>query len=411
VKYSVVTFGCRVNQADSLSLEGSLRARGAICASPDEADLVVVNTCSVTATADQGARQTIRRIARHNPGVQIVVTGCYATRRPEEVRKLPNVTHVVSNQLKDDLLSVISFSDPSSHSTATRYSDGDGPCGALEPGVAGRTAFTMRVQTGCEERCSYCIIPTTRGQSRSRPLSVITRQLAHVVASGYKEIVITGVHLGSYGRDLGDGSTLTALVRHLADWDAEVLFRISSLEPMDCTDEIVELVAASPRLAPHFHLPLQYGADSVLRRMRRPYTATAYRQLVDGIRTRMPHASIGSDVIVGFPGETAGEFDETESLLHELPLTHLHVFPYSDRPGTEASTMDGKVEGVAIRERGQRVRAIGHEMSTRFRHSQAGTVRRALSVDDGLSAVTDNFLKVRLPEQVPRNQWIDARID
>jgi len=411
VKYSVVTFGCRVNQADSLSLEGSLRARGAIGTSPDEADLVVVNTCSVTATADQGARQTIRRIARNNPDVQIVVTGCYATRRPEEVRELPNVTHVVSNQFKDDLLSAINFGDPESHSTATRFGEGDGPCGALEPGVAGRTAFTMRVQTGCEERCSYCIIPTTRGQSRSRPLSEITRQLAHVVTSGYKEIIITGVHLGSYGRDLGDGSTLTALVRRLADWDADVLFRISSLEPMDCTDDIVELVAASPRLAPHFHLPLQHGADSVLRRMRRPYTATAYRQLVDGIRRRMPSASIGSDVIVGFPGETAGEFDETESLLHELPLTHLHVFPYSDRPGTEASTMDGKVEGVAIRERGQRVRAIGHEMSTRFRHSQAGTVRRALSVDDGLSAVTDNFLKVRLPEPVPRNQWIDARID
>ena len=411
MKYSVVTFGCRVNQADSLSLEGSLRARGAIGTSPDEADLVVVNTCSVTATADQGARQTIRRIARNNPDVQIVVTGCYATRRPEEVRELPNVTHVVSNQFKDDLLSAINFGDPESHSTATRFGEGDGPCGALEPGVAGRTAFTMRVQTGCEERCSYCIIPTTRGQSRSRPLSEITRQLAHVVTSGYKEIIITGVHLGSYGRDLGDGSTLTALVRRLADWDADVLFRISSLEPMDCTDDIVELVAASPRLAPHFHLPLQHGADSVLRRMRRPYTATAYRQLVDGIRRRMPSASIGSDVIVDFPGETASEFDETESLLHELPLTHLHVFPYSDRPGTEASTMDGKVEGVAIRERGQRVRAIGHEMSTRFRHSQAGTVRRALSVDDGLSAVTDNFLKVRLPEPVPRNQWIDARID
>ena len=411
MKYSLVTFGCRVNQADSLSLEGSLRARGAICTAPDEADLVVVNTCSVTATADQGARQTIRRIARSNPDVQIVVTGCYATRRPEELRQLPNVTHVVSNQLKDDLLSVIALNDLSAHSTATRYGDGDGPCGALEPGVAGRTAFTMRVQTGCEERCSYCIIPTTRGASRSRPLPEVMHQLAQVVASGYKEIIITGVHLGSYGRDLGDGSTLTALVRLLAARDAEVLFRISSLEPMDCTDEIVDLVAASPRLAPHFHLPLQHGADSVLRRMRRPYTAAAYRRLVDRIRALMPHASIGSDVIVGFPGETAAEFDATESVLRELPLTHLHVFPYSDRPGTEASAMVGRVDGVTIRERGQRVRAIGHALSTRFRLSQAGTTRRALSVDDGLSAVTDNFLKVRLPEQVPRNQWIEVLVE
>jgi threonylcarbamoyladenosine tRNA methylthiotransferase MtaB len=411
LKYSVVTFGCRVNQADSLSLEGSLRARGGISASPDEADLVVVNTCSVTATADQGARQTIRRIARSNPDVRIVVTGCYATRRPEELSALPNVTHVVTNPFKDDLLSVAGLSDWSSFTTANRYGGGDGPCGALQPGVAGRTAFTMRVQTGCEEECSYCIIPTTRGASRSLPLADITRQLAHVVAAGYKEIIVTGVHLGSYGRDLGDGSTLTTLVRRLAEWDADVLFRISSLEPMDCTDEIVDLAAASPRLAPHFHLPLQHGADSVLDRMRRPYTAAAYRRLVDRIRCILPHASIGSDIIVGFPGESDAEFDATESLLRDLPLTHLHVFPYSDRSGTDASAMDGKIDGVTIRERGRRVRALGHEMSTRFRQSQAGTVRRALSVDDGLSAVTDNFLKVRLPEQVARNMWIDARID
>jgi threonylcarbamoyladenosine tRNA methylthiotransferase MtaB len=411
VKYSVVTFGCRVNQADSLSIEGSLRERGAVYASPDEADLVVVNTCSVTATADQGARQTIRRIARNNPDVRIVVTGCYATRRPSELSALPNVTHVVSNQFKDDLLSSIAFADPSSHSTATRFGDGDGPCGALEPGVGGRTAFTLRVQTGCEERCSYCIIPGTRGQSRSRPLTEITRQLEHVIAAGYKEIIITGVHLGSYGRDLDEGSTLTGLVDRLAEWEDDVLFRISSLEPMDCTPDMVDLVAMSPRLAPHFHLPLQHGADSVLRRMRRPYTAAAYRQLVERIRAVIPHASIGSDVIVGFPGETAGEFEQTATLLEALPLTHLHVFPYSDRPGTDASAMHDKIDGATIRERGQRVRTIGHNMSIGFRQSQIGTVRRALTVDDGLSAVTDNFLKVRLAETVPRNQWIHARID
>jgi threonylcarbamoyladenosine tRNA methylthiotransferase MtaB len=411
VKYAVITFGCRVNQADSLAIEGSLRARGAIAAAPHEADLVIVNTCSVTATADQGARQTIRRIARSNPDVEVVVTGCYATRRPGELRDLPNVTHVISNQIKDDLLGAIESSLRASISTSTRYGDGDGPCGALEPGVAGRTAFTLRVQTGCEERCSYCIIPTTRGSSRSRPLSEIVRQITEVVAAGYKEIVVTGVHLGSYGRDLGDGSTLTTLVQRLAEWDADVLFRISSLEPMDCTDEIVDLVAESPRLAPHVHLPLQHGADEVLRRMRRPYTAVAYRRLVERIRSRIPHASIGSDLIVGFPGETPAEFEMTESLLRDLPLTHLHVFPYSDRPSTEASAMGGKVEGGAIRDRGQRLRLIGHEMSSRFRRSQAGTVRRALTVDDGRSAVTDNYLKVGLGQPFPRNQWIDARID
>jgi threonylcarbamoyladenosine tRNA methylthiotransferase MtaB len=297
-------------------------------------------------------------------------------------------------------------------STAKRFGDGDGPCGApLEPGVAGRTAFTLRVQTGCEERCSYCIIPRTRGRSTSRPLAEITDQIEHVVASGYKEIVITGVHLGSYGRDLPEPSSLGALVHRLATWEADVLFRISSLEPMDCTDEIVELVTNSPRLAPHFHLPLQHGDDDVLRRMRRPYTAAAYRRLVERIHSHMPHASVGSDIIVGFPGETATQFDRSESFLCDLPLTHLHVFPYSDRPGTAASVMPDKLDGPTVRERGQRIRAIGQEMASRFRRSQMGTTRRALTVDEGLAAVTDNYLKVRLPQPLPRNQWTEVRID
>ena len=410
MKYSVITFGCRVNQADSLAIEGSLRARGAVSTSPDDADLVVVNTCSVTAAADQGARQTIRRIARSNPDVQIVVTGCYATRRPADLCDLPNVAHLVPNEQKDDLLVVLGASLPLS--TATRFGQGDGPCGApLEPGVAGRTAFTLRVQTGCEERCSYCIIPRTRGRSMSRPMAEITDQIEHVVASGYKEIVITGVHLGSYGRDLPEPSSLGALVHRLATWDADVLFRISSLEPMDCTDEIVELVTNSPRLAPHFHLPLQHGDDDVLRRMRRPYTAVGYRRLVERIHSHMPHASVGSDIIVGFPGETATQFDQSESFLCDLPLTHLHVFPYSDRPGTAASVMPDKLDGPTVRERGQRIRAIGREMASRFRRSQTGTTRRALTVDDGLAAVTDNYLKVRLPQPLPRNQWTEVRID
>jgi threonylcarbamoyladenosine tRNA methylthiotransferase MtaB len=411
MKYSVITFGCRVNQADSLAIEGSLLARGAISASPDEADLVIVNTCSVTATADQGARQTIRRIVRNNPDVQIVATGCYATRRPEELRGLANVALVVSNRDKDDLLAAIDARLPMASSTAVRDGDGDGPCGALAPGAAGRTAFTLRVQTGCEEDCSYCIIPQTRGASRSRSMLDVCAQIKSVVASGYKEIAITGVHLGSYGRDRGDGSSLSTLVAHLARWDADVLFRISSLEPMDCTDEIVDLVAQSPRLAPHFHLPLQHGADDVLRRMRRPYSAASYRQLVERIRSRMPHASIGSDVIVGFPGERAEDFAKTASLLENLPLTHLHVFPYSDRPGTDASVMRDKVDGVAIRERGQQLRAIGHAKASGFRRSQAGSHRRALTVDDGRSAVTDNYLKVQLMERQPRNEWVWAAID
>ena len=402
MKYAVVTFGCRVNQADSLMIERQLRERGASAASPEHADLVVVNTCSVTASADQGARQTIRRIVRSNPSVRVVVTGCYATRRPEELRELPNVTQVIRNAEKDNFVEQL-------HDLG---GDGDGPCGQpLMPGVGGRTALTLRVQTGCEEQCSYCIIPQTRGASRSRPLATVIDDIERAAAAGYREIAITGVHLGSYGRDLPDQASLTALVDVLANWKDEVLFRISSLEPMDCTPAIVESVATSDRLAPHFHLPLQHGSDRMLRAMRRPYTVAEYRHLVERIRRVMPHAAIGSDVIVGFPGETNADFRELCDALDSLPLTHLHVFPYSDRPGTEATAMQQKVEGTAVRQRGRVVRDIGARLARGFRKSQAGSVRRALIVDDGWSAVTDNYFKVRLDAQHPRNQWVDVPID
>jgi threonylcarbamoyladenosine tRNA methylthiotransferase MtaB len=405
MNYSIITFGCRVNQADSLVIEGELRARGGVDVPAEQAELLVVNTCSVTANADQAARQTIRRIVRNNPSVKVVVTGCYATRRPDEVAALPNVVRVVRNNEKDDFVRMASTALWTRHTTADR--DGDGPCGAtLAPGVAGRTAMTLRVQTGCDQVCSYCIIPTTRGASRSRPLTAVLADVSRAVAAGYKEIAITGVHLGSYGRDLPEPSSLAELAGALAVWPDNVLFRISSLEPMDCTPEIVELVASSTRLAPHFHLPLQHGSDGMLRVMRRPYTASYFRDLVELIRSRMPHASIGSDLIVGFPGETDAHFDEMRAVLDRLPLTHLHVFPYSDRPGTEASALHPKVDGGLTRERGRQLRAIGSEMSRRFRESQVGSVRRALVVDDGWSAVTDNYLKLRLDQQHARNEWI-----
>jgi threonylcarbamoyladenosine tRNA methylthiotransferase MtaB len=404
MKYAIVTFGCRVNQADSLVIEDRLRAAGAIEAPAEHADLVVVNTCSVTASADQGARQTIRRIVRSNPDVQVVVTGCYATRQPDEVRALPNVTIVVPNSAKDDFEFGLT--------TARRFGEGDGACGgALAPGVAGRTALTLRVQTGCEEDCSYCIIPRTRGASRSRPIQDIVNDVHRAVGAGYKEIAITGVHLGSYGRDLPERSSLAALVAILGAWDADVLFRISSLEPMDCTAEIVDTIASSPRLAPHVHLPLQHGSDEILGAMRRPYSVAYYIDLVARIRTTMPVASIGSDIIVGFPGEGAAHFAEMYGVLDRLPLTYLHVFPYSDRPGTAAAGMRPKVDGLAIRERSREIRGMAARMAAQFRASQAGRTRRALVVDDGVSAVTDNYLKVRLGQRHPRNEWVDAVID
>jgi threonylcarbamoyladenosine tRNA methylthiotransferase MtaB len=450
VKYSVITFGCRVNQADSLGFEADLLETGLAPAPLEDADLVVVNTCSVTASADQAARQAIRRVSRLNPRAKIVVTGCYATRQPGTVRDLPNVSSVVPNDGKPRLIPILrregivagrakdragglgNLTDdqgsaepdpcgrgsettlPPEVGSAARYGDGEGSCGAtLEPGMAGRTAYTLRVQTGCGERCSYCIIPSTRGLPRSRPLAAVLESVRLAAEAGFKEIVITGVHLGSYGRDLGDASSLSGLLRSLAGVKSEtsgLLFRISSLEPMDCTSEVVDLMAGSSIFAPHFHLPLQHASARVLRRMNRPYTLEDYAALVEGIRTRVPHASIGSDVIVGFPGEDTADFEELASYLERSPLTHLHVFPYSDRPGTLAASMTDKVSGVVVRERSRKVREISETLSRRFRDSQVGTVHQALTIDDGATAVTGNYLKLRIPPGQERNRWIAVRV-
>jgi len=409
VKYAIVTFGCRVNQADSFTIEEELRRRGDVSARPEDADLVVVNTCSVTASADQGARQTIRRIARSNPRVRVVVTGCYATRRPDEVSQLPNVVRVIANARKESLVSLLEAEGQLT--TAERFAGANGPCGlALEPGVAGRTALTLRVQTGCDQHCSYCIIPSTRGTGRSRTVADVLQEVSRAVGAGYREIAITGVHLGSYGRDIGGGTDLTRLIRILSQWPNDVLFRISSLEPMDCTPAIIDIAAQSPRIAPHFHLPLQHGSDVVLRAMRRPYSAADFRHVVDTIHARLPNAAIGTDVIVGFPGETDTDFAAMAGMLESLPLAYAHVFPYSDRPGTAASALGSKVDGNIIRDRARVVRGIAARKSEEFRRSQVGRVMKALTVDDGASVVTGNYLKVRISDPRPRNTWITVTI-
>jgi len=410
VKYCLITFGCRVNQADSLRVEEELLARGAEAAPPEVADLVIVNSCSVTATADQGVRQTVRRVVRVNPAARVVVTGCYATRRPAEVGSLPNVLRVVPNDEKASLVEALA--GDLGLTTAARYGGGEGACGApLEPGVAGRTAYTLRVQTGCEEVCAYCVIPATRGRSRSVPVPTVMAEVARAVDAGYREVALTGVHLGSYGRDLTPATSLAGLLRALAGSSGNVQFRVSSLEPMDCTPEVVDLVAGSGRFAPHLHVPLQHTSDRLLRSMRRPYALDQFRGLVDSIRERLPHAAIGSDLIVGFPGETDEDFEANAAYLPGSPLTHLHVFPYSDRPGTAASTMPGRPPGAVVRTRAQRLREIGARLATRFRQAQVGSVRPGLTLEDGTLVVTDNYLKVRIPPGLARNARVRVCID
>ena len=422
MKYSLITFGCRVNQADSLALEAELSGAGAESVSAEHADVVVVNTCSVTASADQGARQTIRRIARTNPSAKIIATGCYATRCADEVASLPGVAAVVPNEHKATLYRTVG-------TLATAGTVGtleEGHCGhLLAPGLMGRTAWTLRVQTGCEEKCSYCIIPTTRGASRSRTLDDIRAEVDRVVAAGYKEIAITGVHLGSYGRDLAPPSSLDELLSILCGSpkgdtrSLGVLFRVSSLEPMDFPVSLLDVTAGAHSLegsgtsrpiAPHFHLPLQHASNRVLERMRRPYTIEYYGALVNTIRDRFPHAAIGSDVIAGFPGETDDDFRQLTDYLEQSPLTHLHVFPYSDRPGTVASSLPDKVHGAVIKGRAQRLREISRALAERFRAAQRGTVRPALTIEDGSVAITDNYFRVPAPIGRSRNEWVEVTL-
>jgi threonylcarbamoyladenosine tRNA methylthiotransferase MtaB len=241
----------------------------------------------------------------------------------------------------------------------------------------------------------------------------VLREMERVAAAGFKEIAITGVHLGSYGRDLTPRSSLADLLHALGSArlsGERLLLRISSLEPMDCTRDIVDLVATSDRFAPHFHLPLQHVSNRVLSAMRRPYTIEQYAALVDDIRVRLPVASIGSDVIVGFPGESDVDFDELAEYLARSPLTHVHVFPYSDRPGTAASRMSDRVQGSVVRERARRVREIGARLAARFRDAQIGTTHRALTLEDGSLVVTGNYLKLRIPPGRGRNEWVRVRV-
>ena len=404
MNYAVVTFGCRVNQADSLGVEAALTAAGATASSSDLADVVLVNTCSVTASADQGARQTIRRIHRENPAARIVVTGCFASRAADELLGLPGVTAIVPNTAKATLASTLL--------PMLDITPGDGPCGRPPgPGLMGRTAWTLRAQTGCDEVCSYCIIPRTRGTSRSRELEDVLGELRSVVGAGYREVALTGVHLGAWGRDLAVPSTLADLLTTLAAEPGDFRVRVSSLEPMDCTPAVLEVVAGLPtRFAAHLHLPLQHADNEMLAAMRRPYTIKRYAALADEVRRRMPDAAIGSDLIVGFPGESDAQAETMARYLETSPLTHLHVFPYSDRPGTAAEALPGKVHGSVVKARAARLREVSRRLSTRFRSSQSGRTRPALTIDDGRIAVTDNYLRVAVSPGRSRNEWIEVVI-
>jgi len=486
--FYVENFGCRASQADGAALARQFRDRGLEQAAGfSQAQIVVVNTCTVTDAADKEARATIRRIHRANPDCRIVVTGCYAQRAPEELAALPGVAQVIGNSHKHRLVDIVlpgaDGVEPETRGEATadtadfvpvsrlalgtngRISDQPSPTTAelalapifvsdifahtelvapLLDAAQERTRPILKVQDGCDNRCSFCVIPYVRGSSRSLPLGRILEELNRLIAAGYREVVLSGINLGRWGRDLtrsefgpqaGEGvitpehsPCLEDLVRSILTYTSLEKLRISSVEPMDWTDEFIQLVAESPRIAKHAHVPMQSASDRILRRMHRKYRPWHYREKICALRAAMPAAAIGADVMVGFPGETDRDFAETERMVEELPFTYLHVFPYSPRPGTQAAAMGEQVSLKVAEERGRILRQLAGKRKLAFMRSLIGQSLEAITLEsearketegagigtrDGrfAEALTDNYLKLWLRGEHEPNRWLKAEIE
>jgi threonylcarbamoyladenosine tRNA methylthiotransferase MtaB len=418
-KFFVYTFGCRCNQADSAAIrEGLCRNSLQEVKSPLDAQLVVVNTCTVTHRTDQQVRQTVRKLHRENPGARLVVTGCYAERDPQSIAAIPGVNLVIGNSDKERLAQIVLDEGPQSCGKIIRTRL-DAARDYLLPSMrrtGGKTRPFVKIQDGCDARCSYCIIPAVRGPGRSaRPNDVLT-EVETLIAGGYQEIVLTGVHLGTYGRKLSRPGSLTELLRRILQLPGLGRLRLSSIEPMRFSREIVDLAARYRSFAPHFHIPLQSGCDRILRRMRRPYTAARFVDLLRHIEMRLPSAAIGTDIIVGFPGETDEDFEETLQLVRAAPLSYLHIFPFSAREGTPAYSMTDPVPAPVIRDRASALRELSREKNLAFRRRFVDRVLPALTLAEeeemGESAVlTENYIHARIAGlKIPPNRLVDVRI-
>jgi threonylcarbamoyladenosine tRNA methylthiotransferase MtaB len=484
-EYHVENFGCRTSQADGDAISAALDALGAVQSSGvAQADVVVVNTCTVTADADRDARAYIRRIQRANPKSRIVVTGCYAQRAPQEIAELPGVFAVVGNSHKNEVAR-IAMAQGLSHlwptagpsTSSVRRGDSDSgrddnfrfgggfvPLASLdsqakpEPqaaflltgdifahtdfqlpslpgsvvhrggeatGASRRTRPSLKIQDGCGNRCTFCVIPSTRGNSRSLPREQVLESIRDFADAGGTELVISGINLGRWGRDLLPQCQLEELLAEIFETTTLPRLRISSIEPMDWTEGLIGLFARwgggeCPRLARHAHVPLQSGSDAVLRRMHRRYRPWHYAERVEKIRGVSPDAAIGADVMVGFPGETDTEFQENYDFIAALPFTYLHLFPFSARPGTAAWQLQREhtVSGAAVKERMAALRTLIDQKNLAFRAGFVGRRLSAVTLNSSetvaaaghSSALTDNFLPVELDGIYPPNTLVQIEI-
>lgn len=467
VRYRMESFGCRTSQADGDTIGAQMEALGAIPVERvDAADVVVVNTCTVTAEADRDARAFLRRVRRENPGCRIVVTGCYAQRAPMEVSALPGVDAVVGNSHKDQVARVALAARPGDGIADHRPAGGFVPLTAVErsqpvvmstpyitpgaafahsefhlPGLpetqndsageegrpARRTRPALKIQDGCGNRCTFCVIPAVRGNSRSMAREAVLQAVRGFAADGGQEMVLSGINLGRWGRDLTPAMRLEELLEEIFRATALPRLRISSVEPMDWTDGLIGLFrrwsgGMHPRLARHAHLPLQSGSDGVLRRMHRRYRPWHYAERVAAVREACADAAIGADVMVGFPGETDAEFQETYDFIAAQPLTYLHLFPFSARPGTPGWELhrQSPVPGTAVRERMAALRRLIEEKNLAFRRRFAGAKLSAVTLVSaggaaegtgaGCTAMSDNFLPVALDQPLPPNRLVQVQV-
>ena len=397
---AIETHGCKLNQADSEVLARRFMSAGYnVVPLGDGPDIYVLNSCTVTHVADAKARQALRAARRRNPSLTVVATGCYAQRAPDQLRRVEGVDLVLGNFEKSRIVEAVLQARG-----VTTVSCAEGKEGVIRSESLGRTRAMVKIQEGCNQVCAYCIVPKVRGRERSIPPEELVRHVRQRIGEGYKEVVLTGTQLGSYGFDLTEGTELKTLIETVLSRTEIERLRVSSLQPQEITPELLKLWK-DPRLCPHFHMPLQNGSDAVLARMRRRYSANEYKETVERIYETVPHAAVTADVLVGFPGETEEDHCRSFSLCESVNFLSMHVFPYSVRPGTGAAHMDSFVNPVVKRKRKEEMLALARDKTVAFQQTSLGSVRPVLwerELDPGVHlGLTDNYLKVKAHSSEP----------
>ena len=392
MRVAFTTFGCKINQYDTDAMrQDAVGCGGTIVPFDSDADVYVINTCSVTGKADYQCRQAIRAAARQRAGAQVIVTGCYAATRPDEVKQIAGVTHVLGNTDKKYLSRLITRCRPSASPCQT----------ASGQAVDVRTRGFLKIQDGCDSNCSYCIVPQARGGSRSVSPDAVIRAFDASVMAGVPEVVLSGIHIGCYGSDLEPPWNLSTILQKLVERRRNTRIRVSSIEPGEISQDLISLLGNG--LCRHLHIPLQSGDDRVLTAMNRTYRAEQYRKLIESVAAQVPHIALGADVMVGFPGESDEEFENTRSLVSALPLTHLHVFSYSPRPGTPAAAMRQQIPEKIKKERNKSLRTVGLEKNFKFRKQMIGqcveVVIEEFKVGRGYSGLTDNYVRITIESE------------